>query len=282
MASETKNNFQYNIIMYSYKNMIARSLWLVLSLWLLASCSSTKKIPYFKQMNPSGELLTEEAPLKVMPGDKLTIVLHSKDPILSSLFNLPIISLQMGKSNAPTLNQYVSAYTVDSSGAIDFPVVGRLQVGGLRREQIAALIKTELVARNLIKDPVVIVEFVNLFVSVLGEVNRPGRFVMDRDNMTILEALGMAGDLTIYGQRDNIKVLRSIDGMQVALEVNLNKGTDLYLSPAYYLRQGDVVYVEPNKARARQSTVNGNTVRSTSFWLSLASVLTSISILVLK
>lgn len=249
---------------------------------LLASCGSSRQISYFKDMNVAGEALIEMSPIKVMSGDKLSIVVHSKDPILSSLFNLPIISLQMGKSNAPTLNQYVSAYTVDASGMIDFPVVGKLQIAGLEREQVASLIKTELVNRNLIKDPVIIVEFVNLFVSVLGEVNKPGRFVVDRDNITILDAIGMAGDLTIYGKRNNIKLLRTIDDKQVIFDIDLNSGSELYRSPAFYLRQGDVIYVEPNKTRARQSTVNGNTVRSTSFWLSLTSALTSVSILILN
>ena len=150
----------------------------------------------------------------------------------------------------------------------------------MKREEIAAYIKNELVTKNLVKDPVVTVEFMNLCISVLGEVNQPGRYSIDRDKITILDALSMAGDLTIYGQRQKVLVLRQEDDIQRVYGVNLTSGEHIYTSPAYYLQQNDVVYVEPNNVRSRQSTVNGNNVRSTSFWISLASLLTSIGILI--
>lgn len=153
-------------------------------------------------------------------------------------------------------------------------------MAGLKREEIAEHIKNELVTKNLVKDPVVTVEFMNLCVSVMGEVNNPGRFSIDRDQMTILDALSMAGDLTIYGNRQKVMVLRQEDGQQRVYGVNLTSGEHVYTSPAYYLQQNDVVYVEPNDVRSRQSTVNGNNVRSTSFWISLASLLTSVAILI--
>ena len=120
----------------------------------------------------------------------------------------------------------------------------------------------------------------NLTGSVMGEVNSPGRYSIDKDKMSILEVLSMAGDLTIYGRRDNVLVLRQEEGEQKVYAVNLASADQLYTSPAYYLQQNDVVYVEPNDTKARQSTVNGNNVRSTSFWLSLASLLTTIAVLI--
>ena len=120
----------------------------------------------------------------------------------------------------------------------------------------------------------------NLCISVLGEVNNPGRFNIDRDRVTILDALSMAGDLTIYGNRFKVMVMRQEGDVQRVYGVNLTSGKQIYTSPVYYLQQNDVVYVEPNEVRARQSTVNGNNVRSTSFWISLASLLTSIGILI--
>lgn len=120
-------------------------------------------------------------------------------------------------------------------------------------------------------------EFANLCISVLGEVNSPGRFNIDRDRLTILDALSMAGDLTIYGNRNKVMVLRQEGGTQRVYGVDLTSGEYVYTSPVYYLQQNDVVYVEPNSMRARQSTVNGNNVRSTSFWISLASFLTSLT-----
>ena len=152
----------------------------------------------------------------------------------------------------------------------------------MTREEVGTYIKKELQTRDLVKEPVVTVEFLNLSVSVMGEVNTPGRYNIDKDNLTILDVLSQAGDLTIYGKRDKVLVLRKENDIQRVYGVNLCSAEQLYSSPVYYLKQNDVVYVEPNSTKARQSTVNGNTVRSTSFWLSLASLLTSIAVLIAK
>ena len=112
--------------------------------------------------------------------------------------------------------------------------------------------------------------------------NRPGRYNIDKDHLTILDALSQAGDLTIYGKREKVLVLRNENGKQRVYGINLCSADHLYSSPVYYLQQNDVVYVEPNDTKARQSTVNGNNVRSTSFWISLASLLTTISVLIFK
>jgi len=117
----------------------------------------------------------------------------------------------------------------------------------------------------------------NLYYQVLGEVARPGRYAIDKDAMTLLDALGAAGDLTIYGRRDRVMVLRDENGKARTYEVDLCSASDLLSSPAYYIRQNDVIYVEPNDVRARQSTVNGNNVRSTSFWISLTSLAASVT-----
>lgn len=179
-------------------------------------------------------------------------------------------------------NQQVSSYTVDSNGNIDFPVLGEIHVAGLKREKIASYIKNELIRKNLIKDAVVIVEFLNMGVSVMGEVNRPGRFNIDRDHLTLLDALSMAGDLTIYGKRENVLVVRQENGGETYYRVNLCDAKSLHTSPVYYLKQNDMVYVEPNDVRARQSTLNGNNVRTASFWMSLASLLTTLGVLIFK
>jgi len=222
--------------------------------------------------------------ITAMQGDKISIVVNSKDPELADMFNLPVMTHRIGQpmNDAYSQNQQVSSYTVDSEGDIDFPVLGKIRVAGLKREQIATVVKNELVERNLVKDAVVIVEFMNMGVSVMGEVNRPGRFGIDRDCVTLLDALSMAGDLTIYGRRENILVIRRENGVETFYRVNLCDSETLYSSPVYYLRQNDVVYVEPNEVRARQSTVNGNNVRTASFWMSLASVLATIGVLIFK
>ena len=148
----------------------------------------------------------------------------------------------------------------------------------MRREEVAAYIKEQLTSSNLAKDAVVTVEFMNLSVSVMGEVSRPGRYNITRDNFTIFDALSSAGDLTITGKRDGVIVLREENGVQKKYTIDLCSAQDVLQSPVFYLQQNDMVYVEPNDVRARQSTINGNNVRSTSFWLSLASLATTISL----
>lgn len=252
---------------------------------LLFSCGTPKQIAYFQDLHSgTNKTITNSKIVKVKPEDKISIVVKSKDPQLAELFNLPIVSYRVGQGKTSALgnSQQVSSYSVNSNGFIDFPVLGEIYVEGQTREEIASNIKKKLVDQNLVKDPVITVEFDNLSYSVLGEVNRPGKYMIDRDRITILDAISAAGDLTIYGKRENISVLRHEYNKETVYTINLCSGADLFESPAYYLQQNDIVYVEPNNARARQSTVNGNNVRSTSFWISLASLLTTIGVLVFK
>ena len=258
---------------------------LTIGVTLLSSCKAPKEVVYFQDLKPgeSEVKLPAMQAITVQPEDKISIIVNSRDPQLTDLFNLPYVTRQLGQSaNTYTVgtSQGVSGYTVDANGEIDFPVLGKIYVAGKKREEIATYIKNELMRENLVKDPVVTVEFLNLCVSVLGEVNTPGRFSIDRDRLTVLDALSMAGDLTIYGNRGKVMVLRQEGGMQRVYGIDLTSGEQVYTSPAYYLQQNDVVYVEPNNVKARQSTVNGNNVRSTSFWISLASLLTSVAILI--
>ena len=253
-------------------------------LLLLSSCAAPN-VSYFNDLENGligTSLQTKDICLR--PDDKITIVVKSKDPLLADLFNLPVYSHRVGYSEAQLTNtsQQMSVYTVDKNGEIDFPVLGKIKVSGKRRDEIAELIKSELTSRNLIKDPVLTVEYANLGFNVMGEVNKPGRYIFDRDHMTILDAISMAGDLTIQGRRDNIVVMREIGNSRTIYRVNLQKGKELLQSPAFYIQQNDVIYVEPNAYRSRQTTVNGNNVLSTSFWISVASLLTSIAILIAK
>lgn len=255
------------------------------ALALLASCAVSHRITYLQDIATGSQRETSGVvQITAVSGDKISIIVNSKDPELANMFNLPVLTHRIGQpmNDAYNQNQQVSSYTVDSNGDIDFPVLGKIHVEGMKREQIAAAVKDELVERNLVKDAVVIVEFMNMSVSVTGEVNCPGRFGIDRDCLTLLDALSMAGDLTIYGKRENVLVIRRDNGVETHYRVNLCDSKSLFSSPVYYLRQNDQVYVEPNEVRARQSTVNGNNVRSASFWMSLASVLTTISVLIFK
>lgn len=275
----------------SIRSLSLQAAFFLFAVWVTFSCSAPSQVTYFQDLRPgeSEQKVVAATEIKVRPGDKLSIIVNSRDPQLSQLFNLPYVSQQIGQisaskgaGSASGSSQGISGYTVDEEGMIDFPVLGKLEIAGKNREEVAAFIKEELLSKNLVKDPVVTVEYMNLCISVLGEVTQPGRYSIDRDKVTLLDAISMAGDLTIYGKREKVLVLREEEGVQHVYGVNLCSAEHLYTSPVYYLRQNDVVYVEPNNVRARQSTVNGNNVRSTSFWLSLASFLTTIGVLIFK
>ena len=248
----------------------------------LASCNTSKKIVYFQDIQVNRpEAITEARDITVQPKDQISILVSSKDPQLAALFNLPRVQYRVGDNNMQNTNGDVSGYTLDTEGYIDFPVLGRLYVAGMTKSEIASFIKKRLMDENLINDPVVTVEFMNLYYSILGEVNNPGKYMITKDQITLLEALSMAGDLTIYGKRDAIFVVREEDGQRVTHWVDL-RTQDLFQSPVYYLKQNDVIYVQPNKVRAGQSTINENSVKSVSLWLSIASFLTTLGVLLFK
>lgn len=248
---------------------------------LLSSCGVQKDIIYFQDIEAEADLeIAQNKGVTAKPNDELSIIVTSKDPELAAVFNLPLVTTIAGRGSQNAYNQQVATYMVDEKGNIEFPLVGSVHVEGLSRVGIADKLKQELVSRSLISDPVLSVNFVNHSFSVTGEVVKPGRFEFDRDQMTIIDALAQAGDLTIYGNRKNVKVLRIEDGKQHSYILDLTDAKSLTKSPAYLIQQNDMIYVSPNAARSRMSTVNGNNLISYSFWLSLASVLTSMAVLI--
>ena len=249
----------------------------------ISSCTAPK-LGYFQDVQ-SGQQQELQAPKLVtaQPGDKLSILVGSKDPNLAYLFNLQIVGrYKTSQSDASLNTSQVASYTVDENGEIDFPVLGKISLKDMTRSQIAAHIKDQLISRDLLKDPVVTVDFLDLFFSVMGEVNAPGRFLMDHDKTTIIDALSRAGDLTINGKRENVLVMREENGNQMAYRVDLTNLQTLYNSPVYYLKQGDMIYVEPNEKKAREATAAGNAFLQPTLWISLASLLTSVSVLIFK
>lgn len=240
---------------------------MLFALVLMASCSTQKKVVYFQDLKNGG---TVEAAMpqeiKIKPGDKLSVHVNSKDEELVAPFNLRRSQANMG-------SQTDLAYTVDKDGNIEFPYLGSIMVQGMTRDEVAKYIKQELLDRKMVQDPTVIVDFNNLQISVLGEVNSPGKYEIEKDKYTIIDAISSAGDLKITGKRDCIMVLREENGIQKSYTVDLNNAAQLYSSPVYYLQQNDIVYVEPNKKAAGQATINDNTLRSTSFWFSTVSLL---------
>lgn len=252
---------------------------------MAVSCGVTKtsrNINYMQDVKRDTVMaMTSGEGILVQPKDMISIVVTSRTPELAAMFNLANVSYQAGAETSSTGGQYrLMGYSVDNDGCIDFPTLGRIHVGGLNRWGVAQLIKDELRNRELLKDAVVTVEFMNFKISVIGEVTRPGTYTIAGDKINLLEALSLAGDMTIFGRRDNIQVTREENGQRYIYVLDI-RNTDFYDSPAYYLRQNDVIYVEPNKVRAGQSTINENNFRSVSFWTSLGtSLLTIVNIIV--
>jgi len=259
---------------------------------LVTSCSTPKNISYFPELN-TGDIVSAERILdvRVKPDDKLSIVVSTQDPALSSLFNLMTVQNRIGQTTQTTTsvgtassnsNGQVSFYTIDSHGDIEFPVLGKLHIAGMTREEIASFITGKLMSEDLVKDPIVTVEFANFGVSIIGEVASPGRYEFNKDHLTIIDAIAMAGDLKMSGMRENILVVRNIgNGKHQSYRVNLLNAQELASSPVFYIQQDDVIYVEPNDKSKRETTPNGNTPYTPSFWISMGAFATTIATLII-
>ena len=253
-----------------------RNLWLLLLPFLLTACQSYKKVPYFQNVEVVNEVEQQEKlyDAKIMPKDLLTIVVSCTNPELAIPFNLTVASnagIAVSTSSYVTTQPVLQPYLVDNEGNINFPVLGELKLGGLTKREAEQLIIDKL--KPYMKEtPIVTVRMVNYKISVIGEVTRPGTFTISNEKVNLLEALAMAGDMTVYGLRDNVKLIREdANGKQQIVTLDLNKAETI-LSPYYWLQQNGIVYVTPNKAKARNSDV-GN---STSLWFSATSILVSI------
>lgn len=259
----------------------------------MSSCSTPTNIAYFQDAEAiRGMALQSEQLFRLRPEDKINIVVNSADPMLVQQFNLTsrtLSTMSLGASVSPLTssggnmaNGQTVAYTVDDQGDIIFPVLGKVSVLGKTRKEVAEYIQDRLIARDLVKDPIVTVEYVNLGIDVLGEVNRPGHIDILKDHFTVIDAISRAGDLTINGRRDYVMVSREVDGEDQTFIIDLTNRQSMLSSPAYYLQQNDVVYVSPNSKRMREAKSTGNTFNQPSIWISLASLLTTITALILR
>ena len=246
---------------------------------LLSSCKTKEKVLYLQDVTDGETFNTQVVQsLKVQSGDRLTIVVTSSaTPQIAQQFNLPVLSQQVGLGTGSNQMAY---YTVDENGDIDFPTLGRLHMAGLTRSEVASKIQA-LLRDGQLNDAIVTVNVSNQYVIVMGEVSKPGRVNITNDNLTILDAIGQSGDLTIQAKRSEIKVIRQ-EGTQTKVYYVDLRSKSLFNSPVYNLKQNDIVYVSPNKVKMGQSTNNDNSLRSISTWLSISSFLLSLAILIFR
>ena len=253
-------------------------LLIVVTAMVFSSCTMTKHVAYFQNMEQVDIESTSMMPeIHIKPNDELTILVSSITPEAAEPFNMRLFSNQTNTSTN-TISNPLYTYIVDKEGYINFPVIGELKVVGLSRTEAEALIQSKI-QPYFSKDekPVVKVRYASFKVTVIGEVSGSRVLTVTNERLSIIEALAQAGDLSIYGKRPNVLLVREgPDGKKMSVRYNLNDA-NLFNSPYYYLEQNDIIYVEPQKARARSADVSSYT-----FWTPLASIAMSIATLVIS
>lgn len=213
----------------------------------MTSCVSSKKMLYLQgadKLHENPQKIAGVYELRIKPDDQLLITINSEAPELLA----PFANSQVLGSNSTNIGQETTGLLVSQNGKIEIPVLGEMQAAGLTRQELADVIKNKLIEGEYIKDPTVLVRFKGAKIVVLGEVGSPGVKDLPSERVTILEAIGMAGDLPPTAHRENILVIREENGERKSYNVNLTSGEDILNSPVFYVQQNDVVYVEPNNA----------------------------------
>lgn len=248
----------------------------------LCSCNVQKRIVYLQDAkNQDMVTMVENGQIRIKPLDKLKIIVSSKDPELAAPFNMTSTynSLAADTRITSSVNgeQSLQVRTVAPDGTLDMPIIGMIQCEGRTRSELAKEIADKIREGGYISDPSVNVQFADMKITVMGEVSRPGQYDIIHDEITVLDALALAGDLTIYGVRSEVAVIREVDGKSVVTYLDL-RSKDMFSSPCYYLQQNDIVYVKPNRYKAATAEINQNRT----FWLSLVSSLVSVSTLIIS
>ena len=250
-------------------------LFAVLAL-LMCSCNAQQNVLYLQNIESGTEnAIAQNSLIRIKPLDQITIVVNSKNPELAIPFNSSsnynALTGSLTTASTGTENS-IQVRTVSNDGYVSIPIIGDVMCAGKTREELATDIENLIREGGYIQDPSVNVRFSTLTLSVVGEVNRPGRYDIKKDKLTIFEALALAGDMTIYGSREDVLVIRERDGKNVVTTLDL-RSPEVFNSPCYYLEQNDVVIVNPNKYKAATAEINQNR----SFWISLTSTAISLA-----
>ncbi len=232
---------------------MARISCVLVLFFLIGSCASPEKLRYFNGVEEGRYNKSIDMDLIVpalQKGDILSITVKSLNPEASAMFNPPVNMYSAFTTNT-TVDPF--GYLVSPKGTIEFPVLGEIKAEGVRKDSLAAYIREELVTRKLLIDPIVTIRIMNFRVTVLGEVNRPGVVNILNEKITLLEALGLAGDMTLYGRRNNILLIRDEGSKRLVKRIDISSD-DLFKSEYYYLKSGDVIYVETNNTKVQSTS----------------------------
>ncbi len=271
--------FMYNLATNSNKRetFMKYFSFCILGALLLASCATNRRAAYLQEARADQPVpIEQDYQIRIKPLDRLTVTVNSKNPELAAPFNAA--SSYNSLSNNPNYTSTTSALqilTVDKEGRIQLPIIGEVDCSGLTRDELAKKIEEDIRAKKMVNDPIVVVQFADVKFSVLGEVARPGQFSITKDRISLFDALAMAGDLTIFGQRDNVALIREENGQRTIHYFDL-KDPQILASPYFYLQQDDVIYVTPNKYKAQSGEINQNR----SFYLSIISTVVSVATLI--
>jgi polysaccharide export outer membrane protein len=259
-----------------YKSLLNKAVVVVLAA-MFFSCANKQEVVYYQNIEEVA--LAQKASsyeVKIQADDLLSIIVSAEDQEIAAPFNLKSVSMSTpGNVASVGGQQSMQLYLVDATGAIDFPVLGKLHIGGLTRTEVLSLFKEKI--GRYIKNPIINIRITNFKVSLQGEVNAPGSYTINSERITLIEALALGKDLTIYGKRDNLLIIREVNGVKSFNRVDITKA-DFINSPFYYLAQNDVVYVEPNKPRVNASAVGPNT----GVLISITSLLITLVTLILR
>lgn len=235
----------------------------------ITSCMSPTDVVYMQDLTPDApQNIPPVQLIRIKPEDKLYIHVHCRDENIGALFNVNggYTGGGYGASYYNGGGSDLSTYVVDQKGNIDFPILGKIHVAGLTRQEVAYAVRERLIEENLVKDPFVNCSLSTASYYTLGELHG-GQIRIPRDAFTIIEAIAQAGDLDIQGMRTNVRVFREVNGQLRTYEVDLTNASSIINSPVYYIQPNDIIYVEPTKKRQYDTTALGNSVRTPSFWM---------------
>lgn len=266
-----------------------KKLFYLLLVVVLTGCHAYEKVAYLQQAGTHAVMSDgEQAPIPdpiIKVGDVLMITVNSNNPESAIPFNIPLIpsgsdvsrTYNLGGGTNLSYGLSMQNFLVDTEGIITYPVIGKLKVAGMTKIQLSESIKNAIYPRYITEEPIILIRYVNFKISVLGEVMRPGTFVVDNEKISVLEALSMAGDLSIYGRRESILLIREHNNQRETVRLDI-RDKNLVNSPYYYLQQNDVIYVEPNDSRARASAISA----AESLSISIVGTLISLTTLIIN